>query len=79
MSHLVKTRQVLNILVNNLNNPQPQIVYCEHIASALEMSVKETSQLLKIMHAMGVVISDAEGQKALITQEGMNCVNLYRG
>jgi predicted transcriptional regulator len=79
MSHLVKTRQVLNILAKNLKNPQPQVVYCEHIAIELEMSVKETSQLLKIMHAMGVVISDAEGQKALITQKGMNCMDLYRG
>jgi predicted transcriptional regulator len=76
MSNLIKTRRVLTFLAKNLNNPQPQIVSSELIAGELDMSIKETSQLLKIMHNTGMVISDAEGLKALITREGMNCVNM---
>jgi len=36
------------------------------------MSLKDTCQLLKIMHEMGVVISDLDGQSSLITREGLN-------
>lgn len=45
------------------------------IADKLNMSVKDTCQLIKIMNAMGVVISDDDGEKSLITQEGLRCVN----
>lgn len=72
MSILTKKQQVLEVLVENLNNPQPQVVHSELIADKLEMSVKDTCQLLKIMNEMGVVVSDLEGQNALITREGLN-------
>jgi hypothetical protein len=36
------------------------------------MSVKDTGQLLKIMHEMSVVVSDLDGQNSLITKEGLN-------
>lgn len=70
-----KKRQVLEILVKNLDNPQPKVVPSEMIANKLDMSVKEACQLLKIMNGMGVIVSDAEGHNALITREGVNCVN----
>lgn len=71
MSIHTKKQQVLEILVENLNNPQPQVVNSGLIADKLEMSLKETCQLLKIMHEMGVIVSDIEGQNSLITREGL--------
>ena len=75
MSILANRQQVLEILVENLKNSQPQVVNSRHIADKLKMSEKETCQLIKIMHQMGVVISDMDGQKSLITREGLRCVN----
>jgi predicted transcriptional regulator len=72
MSILTKKQQVLEILFENLSNPQPQVVNSGLIAAKLNMSVKDTCQLLKIMHEMGVVVSDLEGQNSLITKEGLN-------
>ncbi len=72
MSVLEKKQQVLEILFKNLSNPQPQVVSSGLIADKLEMSVKETCQLIKILHEMGMVVSDLEGQKSLITKEGVN-------
>ncbi|MCP4337579.1 MAG: hypothetical protein GY799_01530 [Desulfobulbaceae bacterium] len=75
MSLLEKKQQVLEVLVENLSNPQPQVVTSELIADKLKMSTKDTCQLLKIMNEMGEVVSDLEGQHALITQEGLNLMN----
>ena len=76
MSLLEKKQQVLEVLVENLSNPQPQVVNSELIADKLKMSTKDTCQLLKIMNEMGVVVSDIEGQHALITKEGLNSMTL---
>lgn len=75
MSILENKLQVLQILVENLKNSQPQVMNSNQIADKLNMSVKDTCQLIKIMNAMGVVISDDDGEKSLITQEGLRCVN----
>jgi predicted transcriptional regulator len=75
MSILANKQQVLEILVENLKNTQPQVMNSHQIADKLNMSVKDTCQLIKIMHEMGVVISDVEGEKSLITKEGLRCVN----
>lgn len=75
MSILANKKQVLEILVENLKNSQPQVVNSGLIADKLKMSVKDTCQLIKIMNEMGVVISDMDGQKSLITKEGLHCVN----
>lgn len=75
MSILENKLQVLQILVENLKNSQPQVMNSIQIADKLNMSVKDTCQLIKIMNAMGVVISDDDGEKSLITQEGLRCVN----
>jgi len=76
MSLLDKKQQVLEVLAENLSNPQPQVVNSELIADKLKMSTKDTCQLLKIMNEMGVVVSDLEGQYALITKEGLNSMTL---
>jgi predicted transcriptional regulator len=75
MSIFANKKQVLEILVENLKNSQPEVVNSHHIANKLKMSEKDTCQLMKIMHQMGVVISDIDGQKSLITREGLHCVN----
>lgn len=75
MSTFANKQQVLEILVENLKNPQPQAVNSQHIADKLKMSVKDTCHLMKIMHQMGVVISDVEGQKSVITREGLHFLN----
>lgn len=75
MSILLNIQKVLGVLVENLNNPHPQIVSSEMIASKLNMSLKEICHLLKIMHEMGVVVCDSNGLSALITQEGVNSVS----
>jgi predicted transcriptional regulator len=75
MSILANKQQVLEILVENLKNTQPQVMNSHQIADKLNMSVKDICQLIKIMHEMGVVISDVEGEKSLITKEGLRCVN----
>lgn len=71
MSILTKKQQVLEILYDNLRTPQPQVVSSEQIADKLEMSLEDTCHILKIMDEMGVVVSQMEGQSALITQEGL--------
>jgi predicted transcriptional regulator len=75
MSILANKQQVLEILVENLKNTQPQVMNSHQIADKLNMSVKDTCQLIKIMHEMGVVISDVDGEKSLITKEGLRRVN----
>jgi len=75
MSVLANKQQVLNILVENLKNKQPQVVDSCTIAKRLNMSVKDTCQLIKIMNNMGVVESDSEGLRSLITREGMRSVS----
>ena len=75
MSIFTNKQRVLEILVENLKNPQPQVVNSRQIADKLKMSEKDTCQLMKIMHQMGVVISDIDGQKSLITREGLLCLN----
>ncbi|TKB26799.1 hypothetical protein FCL47_06305 [Desulfopila sp. IMCC35006] len=75
MSIFANKKQVLEILVENLKNSQPEVVNSEHIANKLKMSEKDTCQLMKIMHQMGIVISDSDGQRSLITREGLQCVN----
>ena len=75
MSISLKKRQVLAALVENINNPHPQVVSSEMIASKMDMNMKDTCRLLKSMHEMGVVICDAATQSALITREGLNCLN----
>ena len=73
MSILEKKRQILEILVANLDTPQPQLVHSEMIAAKLKMSVQETCQLVKIMDEMGMLVSDMDGQKSLITRKGLTC------
>ena len=51
----IKKLQVLSILSQNLNNPNPQLVNSNDIASQLNLSLGETHLLLKVMNDMGVI------------------------
>lgn len=74
MSLLANKQQVLEILVENLKNSQPQVVDSQLIAERLNMSMKDTCQLIKVMNETGMVISDIDGRKSLITREGLHCL-----
>lgn len=77
MSIHAKQHQVLELLRSNLNTPQPQVVQSQFIAEQLNIPLKETCHLLKIMNQMGVVISDLEGEKSLITRDGLKSLSHY--
>ena len=62
---------ILSLLRENLKNPQPQVVGIERIAGELQMSVRETRQLLLQMDEAGIIKSSPEGHYSLITMEGL--------
>jgi len=64
--------KVLRLLAENATiNSSPQVMDSDTIAGMLGISLPETTQLLKALHASGVIISNMEGQYSLITQEGI--------
>lgn len=67
-----KKIQVLHILSQNLCNPSPQLVDSDEIANRLNISLKETYLLLKIMNDMGVIESNVDNRLSLITQKGLH-------
>lgn len=68
----VLKHQVLKLLAENAtNNESPQVMDTDTIARVLGISVNEARQLLRALHASGVIISNLEGQYSLITQEGI--------
>ena len=68
--------KVLRLLAENAtNNTSPQVMDSDTIAGMLEISLPETKQLLKALHASGVIISNMEGQYSLITYEGIQWLN----
>ncbi len=69
-----KKLQVLNILSQNLNNPNPQLVNSNDIASQLNLSLGETHLLLKVMNDMGVIESNVDNHLSLITRKGLRCL-----
>lgn len=69
-----KKLQVLSILSQNLNNPNPQLVNSNDIASQLNLSLGETHLLLKVMNDMGVIESNVDNHLSLITRKGLHCL-----
>ncbi len=64
--------KVLWLLAENAkSNTSPQVMDSDTIAGRLGISLPETIQLLKALHASGEIISNMEGQYSLITQEGI--------
>lgn len=75
MAYVADKKQILKILVENLSNDHPQIVEAELIAEKLNMSGKEISRIVKMMEKGGEVESDPEGQRLVITKEGLHWMN----
>lgn len=69
--------QVLSLLNENLKKPQPQVVGIDEIAWKLQMSLKETRQLLLKMDQDGEIKSDMEGHHSLITRVGLSELNAH--
>ncbi|MGD9948836.1 MAG: hypothetical protein AB7U29_10185 [Desulfobulbus sp.] len=63
--------QILQILSQNLRNPQPDLVRSDAIAHQLQLSLPETELLLKVMNHMGVIESNVDHRLSLITRKGM--------
>ena len=72
MSIAARKLQILHILSQNLNNPNPQLVNSNDIANQLNLSLPETHLLLKVLNDMGVIESNVDNQLSLITQKGMH-------
>ncbi len=68
--HSIQSR-LLEILADNLKNPHPELMKTDEIARRLNMTLGETKQMLKSMHAMGTVESDMDGEYCLITRSGL--------
>jgi predicted transcriptional regulator len=65
--------QVLAILASNVrDNPTPHFVDTQLIAGQLGITVQETKQLLRSMHAQGTVESSADCDFSLITPTGLS-------
>ncbi|WP_163336893.1 hypothetical protein [Desulfopila sp. IMCC35008] len=72
MAYVADKKEILKVLVENLNNnDHPQIVEADEIARRLNMSQKEIRRIIKMMQQVGEVESDPEGQKLVITRQGL--------
>lgn len=78
MSFFTGRLHFLTILAENARNPYPGVVGSETIASRLNLSLRETRQMIKCLNDMGVIESDIEGQHSLITQKGMQWLERYQ-
>lgn len=70
--------QVLAILSENLQNPQPQLVPTETIAGQMELQLPELRQILKNMDSQGIIQTDPDLRYTLITLKGMNYLGASR-
>jgi predicted transcriptional regulator len=75
MSIGMKKIQVLRILSQNLSNPQPELVSSDEIARRLELSLRETELLLKVMNDQGVIESNVDHRLSLITRKGVETLH----
>ena len=75
MSIGMKKLQVLNILSQNLSNPQPELVSSDEIARRLQLSLRETELLLKVRNDQGVIESNVDQRLSLITRKGMETLH----
>jgi len=72
MSMYEQQLQVLTILLENLHNPQPQIVPTTAIAGEMGIQLPKLHLVLNTMNAMGLIQTNSDLQYNLITQKGLN-------
>jgi predicted transcriptional regulator len=64
--------QVLTILLENLHNPQPQIVPTTTIAGEMGIQLPKLHLVLNTMNAMGLIQTNSDLQYNIITRKGLN-------
>lgn len=71
MSMQENTRRILAVLSDNLREAEPQLVLSETIAGRLNMPMPELQQILKSMDGNGIIETDPDLQRNLITRKGL--------
>ena len=64
--------RILEILADNaLNTVSPHVMDSDVISNILDISPATTKELLKALHASGLIITNMDSQYSLITREGV--------
>jgi len=77
MSHFVSQMQLLSILAENSRKPYPEVVDSESLAARLNLSLGKTREIVRCLDYMGVIQSDLEGRRSLITRKGIHWLERY--
>ncbi len=77
MSLFASQLKFLSILAENSRKPYPGVVDSGTIAARLNMTLRETRQMIRCLDDMGVIQSDLEGHHSLITQKGIHWLERY--
>ena len=65
--------EILRILAENaLNNVSPCVMDSDSLSKTLDINLAATKQLLNVLHASGLIITNMDSQYSLITQEGIH-------
>ncbi len=72
MCSIVLKKKILGVLADNiLGNASPELVTSRAIACRLNISLAETRSTLISMNEAGIIESDPETERALITRQGL--------
>lgn len=71
MKYLDVKHKILNLLLENLKNDQPQAVDSLTLSVKLQLTIKEVRQVVKMMNKMGIVESDQDGDRVVVTHQGL--------
>ncbi len=68
--------KILKILADNaINNVSPHVMDSDSITKILNINLATTKQVLNVLHASGLIITNMDSQYSLITQEGIHWLN----
>jgi DNA-binding IclR family transcriptional regulator len=73
---MVIKKKILGVLAEMAANQNPDLVASTTIAERLNISLAETRSTMMSMCEAGVIESDPETERALITRQGMHWLNL---
>jgi len=72
MSSMVLKKKILGVLMDNITaNKYPDLVDSTTIAEKLMLSETEVKRIISSMSRMGVIESDQDFRRSLITREGI--------
>ena len=72
-----RKRQILTILRDNLESPQPNLVSSATIAARLQLDIKQIRPHLRQMEGMGVIQVDPDLDNSLITRQGLCWLDMH--